>query len=466
MRFPAEPFRIKVVEPIRRVPREERERLIREAGLNIFSVPAESIYVDLLTDSGTSAMSDRQWAGLMLGDESYAGSRNFFHFRDTVREIFGYEHVIPTHQGRVAENLLFSTLLQPGDVVPNNIHFDTTRANVEHQRAEAVDLVVDEGLDPESPHPFKGNLDPAKLDRTLTEKKGRVPLVMITVTNNSGGGQPVSIANVRAVREVCRRHGVPLIFDACRFAENCWFIQQREPGYRQRSIADIARELFALGDGCTMSAKKDGLVNIGGFLALNNREWAERITNLLILIEGFPTYGGLAGRDLEAIARGLREVLDEDYLTFRITQVAHLGEMLDEAGVPIVKPVGGHAVYIDAKRMLPHIPQSQYPGQALVVALYREFGIRAVEVGSLMFGHRDPATGEMVYPRLELVRLAVPRRVYTTEHMRYVAESVIQLHRERERLRGLRITWEAPVLRHFTARLEEIAPAEAAAAAR
>jgi tryptophanase len=461
MRFPAEPFRIKVVEPLRRVSREERERLIREAGLNIFSVPADSIYVDLLTDSGTSAMSDRQWAGLMLGDESYAGSRNFFHFRDTVREIFGYEHVIPTHQGRVAENLL-----KPGDVVPNNIHFDTTRANVEHQRAEALDLVVDEGLDPSAEHPFKGNLDPAKLDRVLTEKAGRVPLVMLTVTNNSGGGQPVSIANVRAVREVCLRHGVPLIFDACRFAENCWFIQQREPGYRHRSIAEIARELFSLGDGCTMSAKKDGLVNIGGFLALNNREWAENITNLLILIEGFPTYGGLAGRDLEAMARGFREVLDEDYLTFRITQVAHLGELLVEAGVPIVRPVGGHAVYVDAKRMLPHIPQSQYPGQALVVALYREFGIRAVEVGSLMFGHRDPATGEMVYPRLELVRLAVPRRVYTTEHMRYVAESVIQLYRERDRLRGLRIAWEAPVLRHFTARLEELAPAEAAGAPR
>jgi tryptophanase len=289
---------------------------------------------------------------------------------------------------------------------------------------------------------------------------------MLTITNNSGGGQPVSMANVRAVREVCQRHGVPLIFDACRFAENSWFIQQREPGYANRPVAEIAREMFALGDGCTMSAKKDGLVNIGGFLALNNGAWAEQITNLLILIEGFPTYGGLAGRDLEAMARGLREVLNEDYLTFRITQVAHLGELLDEAGVPIVRPVGGHAVYIDAKRMLPHIPQSQYPGQALVVALYREYGIRAVEVGSLMFGHQDPKTGELVFPKLELVRLAVPRRVYTTEHMRYVAESVIQLHRQRERLRGLRITYEAPVLRHFTARLEEleIAPQAARAA--
>jgi tryptophanase len=456
MRFPAEPFRIKVVEPIRRTSREEREALIRGAGLNIFAVPAESIYVDLLTDSGTSAMSDHQWAGLMMGDESYAGSKNFYHFQDAVRDIFGYQHVIPTHQGRVAENLLFSTVLKAGDIVPNNIHFDTTRANIQHQGAEAADLVVDEGLDPASLHPFKGNLDPAKLERLLAEKRPHVPMVMITVTNNSGGGQPVSLANVRAVREVCTRHKVPLIFDACRFAENCYFIQQRESGCANRSVTEIARELFSMGDGCTMSAKKDGLVNIGGFLALNDADWAQRVTNLLILIEGFPTYGGLAGRDLEAIARGLREVLNEDYLAFRIGQVAQLGNLLDAAGVPIVKPVGGHAVYIDAKRFLPHVPQSQFPGQALVVALYREAGIRAVEVGSLMFAQPDPTTGEMTYPRLELVRLAVPRRVYTTEHMRYVAESVIAIHQQRERLKGLRITWEAPVLRHFTARLEEI----------
>jgi len=456
MRFPAEPFRIKVVEPLRRVTREEREQAIREAGLNIFAVPADTIYVDLLTDSGTAAMSDRQWAGLMVGDESYAGSRNYFHFRDSVRDIFGYEHVIPTHQGRVAENLLFSTVLKPGQVVPSNIHFDTTRANIEHQGAEAADLVIDEGLDPNALHSFKGNLDPAKLDLLLTERGAtKVPLVMITVTNNSGGGQPVSMANVRAVQNVCRRHGVPLFFDACRFAENCYFVQQRESGYANKSVAEIARELFALGDGCTMSAKKDGLVNIGGFLAMNDADWAQRITNLLILIEGFPTYGGLAGRDLEAIAIGLKEVLDEDYLAFRIGQVAQLGEQLDHAGVPIVKPVGGHAVYLDARRFLAHVPQAQFPGQALVVALYREFGIRAVEVGSLMFGHKD-AAGRDVFPKLDLVRLAIPRRVYTTEHMRYVADSVIQLHRERERLRGLKLTYEAPVLRHFTARLEEV----------
>ena len=464
MRFPAEPFRIKVVEPLRRVSREEREQHITAAGLNIFAVPADSIYIDLLTDSGTSAMSDNQWAGLMLGDESYAGSKSFFRFEKAVHDIFGYKHVIPTHQGRVAENLLFSTILKPGDVVPNNIHFDTTRANVQHQGAEAADLVVDIGLDPTALDPFKGNLDPGKLERLLTEKRGHVPLVMLTVTNNSGGGQPVSLANARAVRDVCRRHGVPLFFDACRFAENCFFIQQRESGQANKSVTEIAAELFALGDGCTMSAKKDGLVNIGGFLAMNDADWAQRITNLLILIEGFPTYGGLAGRDLEAIARGLREVLDEDYLAFRIGQVAQLGEMLMAAGVPIVQPVGGHAVYIDAKRFLPDVPQAQFPGQALVVALYREFGIRAVEVGSLMFAQPDPATGEVQYPKLELVRLAVPRRVYTTEHMRYVAESVIELHRDRQRLKGLRITYEAPVLRHFTARLEEIVPGEVGAA--
>ena len=466
MRFPAEPFRIKVVEPLRRVSREEREQAIRDAGLNIFAVPADTIYVDLLTDSGTAAMSDDQWAGLMLGDESYAGSRNFFHFRDAVREIFGYEHVIPTHQGRVAENLLFSTVVKSGQVVPSNIHFDTTRANIEHQGAEAADLVIDEGLDPNALHSFKGNLDPAKLDRLITERgAANVPLVMITVTNNSGGGQPVSMANVRQVRQVCQRHGVPLFFDACRFAENCYFVQQRESGYAGKSVTEIARELFSLGDGCTMSAKKDGLVNIGGFLAMNDSDWAQRITNLLILIEGFPTYGGLAGRDLEAVARGLHEVLNEDYLAFRIGQVAHLGELLDHAGVPIVRPVGGHAVYLDARRFLEHVPQSQFPGQALVVALYREFGIRAVEVGSLMFGHKD-TNGRDVFPTLDLVRLAVPRRVYTTEHMRYVAESVIQLHRERERLRGLRLTYEAPALRHFTARLEEIVDAPLASGQR
>ncbi len=457
MQFPAEPFKIKVVERIRKTTREERDELIRQAGYNVFNIPAESIYIDLLTDSGTAAMSDNQWAGMMLGDESYAGSRNYYHFESTVKDITGFRHVIPTHQGRMAENLLFSVAVKPGDVVPNNIHFDTTRANVEHKQARAVDLVIDEAYDPISEHPFKGNMDLDKLRRTI-ENVGpnRVPLVMLTVTNNSGGGQPVSMQNVRQVRELLDAYGIPLFLDACRFAENCYFIKEREAGYGSASIHEIARELFSYADGCTMSAKKDGLVNIGGFLALNDDAWAEKVTHLLILVEGFPTYGGLAGRDLEAVARGLREVLDEDYLRFRIGQVRYLGQLLDEAGVPIVKPVGGHAVYIDAKRFLPHIPQAQFPGQALVVALYREYGIRAVEIGSLMFAKKDPETGQELYPDLELVRLAIPRRVYTTMHMNYVAESIIELYRRRDKIRGLRIVYEAPMLRHFTARLEEI----------
>ncbi len=457
MQFPAEPFKIKVVERIRKTTREERDELIRKAGYNVFNIPAESIYIDLLTDSGTAAMSDNQWAGMMLGDESYAGSRNYYHFESTVKDITGFRHVVPTHQGRMAENLLFSVAVKPGDVVPNNIHFDTTRANVEHKEAKAVDLVIDEAYDPESEHPFKGNMDLEKLRRTIEEVgPERVPLVMLTVTNNSGGGQPVSMANVRQVRELLDSYSIPLFLDACRFAENCYFIKEREPGYASKSVAEIARELFSYADGCTMSAKKDGLVNIGGFLALNDDTWAEKVTHLLILVEGFPTYGGLAGRDLEAVARGLREVLDEDYLRFRIGQVRYLGQLLEEAGVPIVKPVGGHAVYIDAKRFLPHIPQAEFPGQALVVALYREYGIRAVEIGSLMFAKKNPETGEEIYPDLELVRLAIPRRVYTTMHMNYVAESIIELYRNRDKIRGLRIVYEAPMLRHFTARLEEI----------
>ena len=458
MRFPAEPFRIKVVEPLRRVSLEERARLIREAGLNIFAVPADSIYVDLLTDSGTSAMSDRQWAGLMVGDESYAGSRNFFHFEKTVREIFGYRHIIPTHQGRVAENLLFSTVLKPGDIVPNNIHFDTTRANVEHQGAEAVDLVIDEGLDPGIQHPFKGNLDPAKLDRVIHERgREHVPLVMITVTNNSGGGQPVSLANVRRVREVCERHRVPLFFDACRFAENSWFVQQREAGQQNKSVAEIAREMFAHGDGCTMSAKKDGMVNIGGFLALRDPDLARRCTDLLILTEGFVTYGGLAGYDLEALAVGLREVLHEDYLEYRIRSVAYLAERLEAGGVPMLTPPGGHALYLDALRFLPHVPQSEFPAWALSLALYLEGGIRSVEIGSVMFG-RQPDGSERP-PEMELVRLAFPRRVYTQSHVDYVAEVVLHVKALASRIRGVRIVEAPPTLRHFSARL---APAHGA----
>ncbi len=460
MEFPAEPFKIKVVEPLRLSTREERAKLIREVGFNVFQIPAESILIDLLTDSGTSAMSDSQWAGLAMGDESYAGSRNYYHFEETVHEIFGYRHIIPTHQGRVAENLLFSVAVKPGDIVPNNTHFDTTRANVEYRGARAVDLIVPAGLDPECRDPFKGNMDVDRLEEVIdSEGAGRVPLVMLTITNNSAGGQPVSMANVKAVRAVCDRHRIPLFFDACRFAENCWFIKEREPGYSNRSVREIARELFSYGDGCTMSAKKDGLVNIGGFLAFNSDDWARKATNLLILIEGFPTYGGLAGRDLEAMARGFQEVLNEDYLRFRISQVRGLGEDLAAAGIPIIHPVGGHAVYVNAKAFLPWIPPDQFPGQALVVALYREAGIRAVEIGSLMFAHRDATTGEWHYPALELVRLAIPRRVYTSMHMRYVAESLADIYRRREQLRGFRIVEEPPFLRHFTARLEELAGA-------
>ncbi len=457
MKFPSEPFKIKVVEPIRRTTREERNRLLRIAGYNLFQIPAESVYVDLLTDSGTSAMSDDQWAGLMLGDESYAGSRNYYHLEETVRSIFGYKHVIPTHQGRMAENLLFSTVVKPGMCVPNNIHFDTTRANVEHQGAQALDLVIKEAYDPHCELPFKGNMDLIRLDETIHRiGRDRIPLVMLTITNNSGGGQPVSMDNIRKTRALLNRYGIPLFFDACRFAENCFFIKEREPEYADKSIFDIARELFSYGDGCTMSAKKDGLVNIGGFLSLNDDQWAQDITNMLILVEGFPTYGGLAGRDLETMARGLREVLDEDYLNFRVGQVRYLGELLEQAGVPILKPIGGHAVYLNAKEFLPYIPQAQFPAQSLAVALYREHGIRGVEIGTVMFGKNDPATGRAIHPELEMVRLAIPRRVYTNMQITYVAESIIELYRCRERIHGLRLTYEAPALRHFTARFEEL----------
>ncbi len=456
MNFPSEPFKIKVVEPIKRTTREARDRLLREAGYNLFHVPAESVYIDLLTDSGTSAMSDYQWAGLMLGDESYAGSKNYYHFEAVVRSLFGYRHVIPTHQGRVAENLLFSTVVKAGMCVPNNIHFDTTRANVEHQGAQALDLVVKEAYDPHCELPFKGNMDLVRLEETIARVgREQIPLAMITITNNSGGGQPVSMSNIRATRQVLNRYGIPLFFDACRFAENCFFIQEREPGYAGRPVREIARELFGLGDGCLMSAKKDGLVNIGGFLSLNDDRWTEAITNMLILVEGFPTYGGLAGRDLEAMARGLEEVLDEDYLRFRIGQVRCLGELLEGGGVPILKPIGGHAVYLNAKEFLPHLHQSQFPAQALAVALYREYGIRGVEIGTVMFGKRDQASDRVIYPELELVRLAIPRRVYTNMHLAYVAESIIELYHRRDSIGGLVMTHEAPQLRHFTARFEE-----------
>ena len=454
-----EPWRVKVVESIRRISREERENRLRRAGYNVFGLSSDDIFIDLLTDSGTSAMSDSQWAGLMRGDESYAGGRNFLHFEQTVREIFGFPHVIPTHQGRVAENLLFSTVLRPGDVVPNNTHFDTTRANVEVNGGIAVDLVIPEGREPQSRHPFKGNMDVARLERCLEENAGRVPLVMLTLTNNSGGGQPVSLENVRATRDVCRRRGVPLVIDACRFAENAWFIQQREPAQSGRTVVEIVRDVFAAADGCTMSAKKDGLANIGGFLALRNEAWVDRLKNKLILIEGFPTYGGLAGRDLEAVAIGLREVLDEEYLSFRVGQVTEFGESLAAAGVPVVQPIGGHAVYVDGRAFAPHLSPEEYPAEALTIALYLEGGIRAVEIGGVMFGKPDPAGGgREILPDLDLVRLAVPRRVYTNSHLQFVADVLVRLHRKPETLRGVRIVKQAPVLRHFTAGFELVEP--------
>ena len=455
MKYPSEPFRIKVVEPIKRTTREARKKLIKEVGFNVFNLPAESIYIDLLTDSGTSAMSDKQWAAMMIGDESYAGSRNYYRFEEVVRNLTGLSHIIPTHQGRVAENLLFSSILKKGDVVPNNSHFDTTRANVEHNEGIAVDLVIDEAKDPTNLHPFKGNIDIHKLEALIIETgKENIPLGMLTVTNNSGGGQPVSMQNIKETSELLRENDIPFFLDACRFAENAYFIKEREEGYSNMTVRDIAKKMFSYADGCTMSAKKDGLVNMGGFIALNDDKIAEKITNLLILVEGFPTYGGLAGRDLEAIAVGLEEVTDEDYLSFRINQVRMLGESLTEKGIPIIQPPGGHAIYIDALGFLPDLPREQFPAQALTVALYMEAGIRGVEIGSLMFAKEDPETGEIKYPDLELVRLAIPRRVYTNMQMNYVAESLIELYQNRDKIKGLKITYEASVLRHFTARFE------------
>ncbi len=459
MKYPPEPFRIKTVEPITRTTDWERLAVVQDAGFNVFNIPADKIYIDLLTDSGTSAMSDNQWAGMMRGDESYAGSKNYFHFEQAVSNIFGFKHVIPTHQGRVAENLLFSTILkdQKNMVIPNNNHFDTTRANVEYNGGTATDLVVDIAKDTQVIDDFKGNIDLEKLAALIDEVGAdRIPIGMLTITNNSGGGQPVSMANIRATSELLHQHNIPFYIDACRFAENAYFIKTREAGYEDKSILEIANEMFSYADGCTMSAKKDALVNMGGFFATNDDELAQQITNRLILIEGFPTYGGLAGRDLEAIARGLEEVLQEDYLAYRISQVEELGDRLIEAGVPILRPTGGHAVYLDAKRFLAHVPQSEFPGIALTVAMYTHAGIRAVEIGSLMFAQEDPATGITHYPDLELVRLAIPRRVYTNSQMQYVAENIIELYQDRENIKGYEIEYEAPVLRHFTARLKPL----------
>jgi tyrosine phenol-lyase len=452
-----EPFRIKVVEPIRMTTRSERVTLLREVGYNAFNLHSDDVLLDLLTDSGTSAMSAEQWAGIMRGDEAYAGSPSYYRFEEAVKEIYGFEQVIPTHQGRAAERILFTTLCSPGDVVPSNTHFDTTRANVEAVGARAMDLPVQEGLKPSEPHPFKGNLDTDRLEAVIRDEgPERIPLVVLTLTNNSGGGQPVSMANIRAVSELCRSHGIPLYIDACRFAENAYLIKQREEGYAEKSIPEIVWETFSWADGCTMSAKKDGLANIGGFVATNDPELAKRQRNLLILTEGFPTYGGLAGRDLEAIAIGLREVLDEDYLAYRLASVRYLGERISAGGVPIVQPPGGHAIYIDAAALLPHVPPLELPGQSVVAELYVQGGIRAVEVGTVMFGRRDPETGVEEPASMELVRLALPRRVYTQSHVDYMVEAILAFADRRDEVGGFRFSHQEPVLRHFTARFEPL----------
>jgi len=441
-----EPFRIKSVEPIRWTTRSEREQLLRGAHYNLFLLPAADVLIDLLTDSGTGAMSTHQWAAVMEGDESYAGSKSFDRLRASVQEIFGYRHVIPAHQGRAAERILFGVTCKKGDIVPNNSHFDTTRANIEFVGAEAVDLLAPEGRDPGVKYPFKGNMDLTALDALISRVgSDRVPLVMLTVTNNSGGGQPVSMENIRAVSDLCRRRRIPLYFDACRFAENAYFIKLREPGYEDKPPKQIAQEMFSYGDGCTMSAKKDGMANIGGFLCTNDDLLAQQEKDLLILTEGYPTYGGLAGRDLEAIAVGLQEALDEDYLRYRIASTAYLGNHIAERGVPIVQPPGGHAIYIDARSFLPHLPLEQFPGVALAAELYLEGGIRSVEIGRLMFGSAAP---------MDLVRLAIPRRVYTQSHIDYVVEVILNVWERRLAIRGLKLKYEAQFLRHFTAQLE------------
>lgn len=452
-----EPFKIKVVEPIKMTGKEDRLKILETAGYNLFKIPAEDILIDLLTDSGTAAMSDEQWAGIMRGDESYAGSRSFYRFADKVKEITGFKHIIPTHQGRAAERILFEILSKKGKHIPSNTHFDTTRANIEYHGGQAVDLVIPEGKDSQSLHPFKGNIDLEKLEQLINEVgPENVPLCLLTVTNNSGGGQPVSMENIKNTKEVVARYNIPLFLDACRFAENAYFIKRREPGFSEISLKKIAQEMFSYTDGCTMSAKKDALVNIGGFLAINDDDLAMKARNVLIVTEGFPTYGGLAGRDLEAIAQGLDEVLHEDYMAYRIRTVEYMGEKLDRIGVPFLKPPGGHAIYLDAKAFARHISAYQFPGQAIACALYTEGGVRSCEIGSIMFGKTDPDTGKHIPPPMELVRLAFPRRVYTQSHFDYVLEVIEEVHQNRDRLKGFRFTYEAPFLRHFTAEFEVV----------
>lgn len=445
------PWRIKMVEPIKMISREEREQLMKKAGYNIFNLPSDAVYIDLLTDSGTSAMSDVQWGGLMQGDESYAGSRNFFHLQSTVEDLMGFKYVIPTHQGRGAENILFQHLIKPGQYVLGNMHFDTTKAHIELKQGRAVDLVAEIANDTQSYHPFKGNVDLEALENFIRDKGAQqIAFILITVTCNSGGGQPVSVANIRGVREIADKYGLKVFLDAARFAENAWFVQQREPGYRDKSIKDIVREMFSFADGCTMSAKKDALVNIGGFVGLNDQDLYKGVSRLGVIFEGFPTYGGLAGRDMEAMALGLKEVIVADYLAYRIGQVEYLGSRLREAGIPIVEPVGGHAVFVDARKFLPHLPKEQFPAQALCIELYREAGVRSVEVGGVLAG-RDPETGENLFPQLDLLRLTIPRRVYTNEHMDVIADALIAIKARSNSVRGVEFVDEPPILRHFTA---------------
>ena len=446
-----EPFRIKSVEPIRMTTREEREQCIKDAYYNLFTLKSEDVLIDLLTDSGTSSMSARQWGAIMEGDESYAGSPSFYRFKEAVDKLMPFKYLIPTHQGRAAESILFTVVAKDTHWIPNNTHFDTTRANVESQGATAVDLVIAEGRDPELIHPFKGNMDIAALEHFIGEHGvENIPLCMLTITNNSGGGQPVSMENIRQTREVCDRHGIPLFIDACRFAENAWFIKLREPGYENTPVVDIVQEMFSYADGCTMSAKKDGLANIGGWLAMNNEDWAVECRNRLILTEGFSTYGGLSGRDLAAIAVGLEEVVEEDYLRYRIASTDYVARHISEAGVPIMQPAGGHAVYIDARRLLPHIPPLHYPGQSLAVELYKQGGIRGCEIGTAMFGLRPDGKEEPAH--MDLVRLAIPRRMYTQAHMDYVVEVVTEVYERRDEIRGMKFIRQPPALRHFTGR--------------
>lgn len=452
-----EPYKIKVTEPIKLITKKEREEIIKKAGYNVFLIKSDDIYIDLLTDSGTSAMSHNQWAGLMRGDEAYAGSRSYYNLEKTVKEIFGISYFVPTHQGRPAENILFKLMIKDGDYVPNNMHFDTTRAHALDKKAIPVDLVIEEAYDPQSNYPFKGNMDINKL-RDLIKEKGikKIPLVMITITCNSCGGQPASLENIKEVRKATEKYKIPLFYDAARFAENAWFIKKREKDYQNKSIPEIVRNMMSYVDGFTMSCKKDGLVNIGGLLAMNDKHLFEKVKQQLILFEGFPTYGGLAGRDLEALNIGLREVLNENYLQWRIGQVDYLGKKLLNAGIPIIEPIGGHAVYIDIKRFLPHIPPNLFPDNAFSAALYMERGIRSAPLGSTAFAQKNKENGEITYPKLELVRLTIPRRVYTNSHMDIVADAVIKVYRNKNKIKGLKTIYETPTLRHFTARFKQL----------